>query len=51
MASGLLAKFAPEAGTEDLFFDFDFLVLSAASVPAETHSPKLIKIKDKIRMP
>jgi hypothetical protein len=51
MASGLLAKDAPEAGTEDLFFDFVFLELSAACVPAEIHSPKLIKIKDKIRIP
>ena len=38
------------AGTVDLFFDFDFLALSAACVPAEIHSPKLIKIKVKIRM-
>jgi hypothetical protein len=50
MASGLLAYDAPAAGTEDLFFDFGFLALSAACVPAEIHSPKLIKIKVKIRM-
>jgi hypothetical protein len=32
-------------------FDFDFLAPSAACVLAENKSAKLIKIKDKFRMP